>query len=133
MLISISFFCSSEVKERNSQWIICIEKIEKKYLTAFILTSLFLRHFCSFLLDIFSGSRYSKIINTDPFLKQDEDLYKISSRYLKWFMSYPLLNNKIRFFEKSQFENKHCNIFCSLDLLVYLLHNLLSLEYCDSQ
>ena len=38
-------------------------------------------------------------------------------------MSYPFLNNKNPFFEKSQFKNKHCNIFCSLDLYVYLLDN----------
>ena len=72
MLISILFFRSSEDNESNSQWMICIKEIEKKYLTAFILTFLFLCHFCSFLLDFFSGSRYSKIINTDQFLKQDE-------------------------------------------------------------
>ena len=53
MSISILFFCSSEVKARNSQWMISIEEIEKKYLTAVILTFLFLHHFCSFLLDIF--------------------------------------------------------------------------------
>ena len=115
MLISILFFCSSEVKERNSQWMICIEEIENK--TAFILTFFyFYAIFVAFCLIFFSGSRYSKIINTDQFLTEDEVLYKISSRYLKWFMSYPFLNNKNTFLEKSQFENKHCNIFYSLDL-----------------
>ena len=79
MLISVLFFCSSEVKERNRQWMICIEEIEKKYLTAFILTFYFYAIFVAFCLILFSGSGYSKIINTDQFLKQDEVLCKISS------------------------------------------------------